>query len=85
MPASTSSVNHPPKQTSWSQCLERQRQTLDDEAELLVRAVAADLLRHQLTQHRDPGQAAVLQLLELLLGEDLRRVEVRVSGELGGG
>mgnify|MGYP004121769057 CR=1 FL=1 len=62
-----------PQNQRLGRCLERQRQTLDDEAELLVRAVAADLLGHQLAQHRDHRQAAVLQLLELLLGEDLRR------------
>ena len=58
--------------------LEGQRQTLDDEAELLVRAVAADLLRHQLTKHRDHRKAAVLQLLQLLLGKDLRETWARI-------
>jgi hypothetical protein len=78
MPAPTSFVKEKAHQNKrLGQCLERQRQTLDDEAKLLVRAVAADLLRHHLTQHRDHRQAAVLQLLKLLLGEDLQRVRAR--------
>ena len=75
MPAPTSSVKARHTKTNvLVKRLERQRQALDDQAELLVRAVAAHLLRHHLAQHGDHREAAVLQLLELLLGEDLREI-----------
>ena len=81
MPAPTSSVKTRHTKTNvLVKRLERQRQALDDQAELLVRAVAAHLLRHHLAQHGDHREAAVLQLLELLLGEDLQRDRVGVRG-----
>ena len=47
-------------------------QVLDDDRQLLVGAEAAHLLRHQLAEHSNHGEAAVLELLQLLRLEDLR-------------
>mgnify|MGYP001291053014 CR=1 FL=1 len=80
MPAPTSSVKARHTKTNvLVKRLERQRQALDDQAELLVRAVAAHLLRHQLAQHGDHREAAVLQLLQLLVLEDNRIVRLEAE------
>merc|ERR1712172_126340 len=46
-------------------------ESIDDRTKLLVRAHARDLLRHHLTQHRNHREAAVLELLQLLVLERL--------------
>mmetsp|Transcript_11459 Transcript_11459/g.23316 ORF Transcript_11459/g.23316 Transcript_11459/m.23316 type:complete len:238 (-) Transcript_11459:30-743(-) len=73
-----------PCKADFSGCLKGQAETVGDQAELLVRAVAADLLRHHLAQDSNHGQTAVLQLLQLLLGEHLGiiRLEAQEGGDL---
>jgi len=46
--------------------LGREGEGVDDRAELLICAHARNLLRHQLTEHSNHREPAVLQLLELL-------------------
>ncbi len=48
------------------------RRVLGAQAELLVGALAAHALRQQLAEDGDHGEAAVLELLQLLLLENLR-------------
>ena len=57
---------------------------LDNGAELLVGALSGDLLRHELAEHCDHREAAVLELLELLLTEllDRLRLESQEGGDL---